>query len=879
MLGHTPLAAGAVSEVAPKAAANTLSPAGIDPGAFGAVTLAWTQYATAAGIAPGSVGDATTYLKTRYLSPGAIASVAAYGSPFVSHYRRTLSPAAIDSIQFGSTLAAGGIRWIDQAGRGSRTDVYGTPAVGYAVRFVYPPWIASFAAGATQVSNSTQYIAPTGWDAAAIGTQYAHDLSQWLVPSGFVAVAWGVPALHNVAQLVAPVGFPTTVDTFPSTRWGRPDVVNLTQVTTQYHLPSDQDEAFGSPFHMTVENRNRTVTTFGQRSDRFGTAAATLAGVALEVVGLDATAWGAGTFVAYRIRTVTPTDPIGPETFTRYNAVIPTPQLFVPSIRAGGYGTPAVSNTRRYYNVPLFETTAWGVPFVAPRVRTLGQYWPWEGVFGTPGVQLGTRYLQPVGFERSQYGVPVAYGHRNEITPRWTWAHDAFGNGTVVRNVTPQLYENGRDQAEYGTAEVRWNPYPLRPAGLDATRWGGTLIEHREKRVTITGIDRLRFGLQQVRNDVADPPAPQAVPMDGFDSFVAGAQVVENLNRAIYPGGITGTFGAATVTLIGAICTGWHEETFGTPWARGPQYATAAGIGAPDVTGLGVTKHRMSPFTIYCSAVVPDGYTTESGGEWKPVDFDTSTWPAWGLPEVSNQFRRVHPSGDDSIALGSPAVELKLRRLLLSGIPPRRVGFPTIPGPQTVGIVPWLDDSAVGDPLVELKTRTLAVPSTYATLFGIHRAEPLNRTVAAAGWDSSQPGDDRIHYPEPIIPGMGVQTLWGDAFIAARIRTVAAQGFDSFEEGFSLGAFDDRMRVAHRYGSGRLLFPPGAASTLAFGAVAVAGSYGDVLAPIGIGDEESGIGTITHADNMDFVCGHAPRAIPPQGFDAGNLGTAGVAHG
>ena len=787
------------------------------------------------GIGPGAVGaPVNVYNRTQDVRP-----VGFYAGDMplvhrVEHSIRTLEPPSIVQTAFGTHDLAGGVRWIDHAGHGSGPQTFGTTFVAPAVRFMYPVGIHALMWG-VPIVDQTHFVDGTGFDAIEWGVLWIHDNKQYAENAGNLhAISWGMAEVTRSPRELAPTGF-SLRDVLPNERWGRPDVWNLTQFLRHYHdIEPDEGGVFGSPLHMAIENRNRTVGAVGFIASRIpNSLVIDNTGRPLLPVGWDSAAFGFHHdglgFIAYRIRSVKPTDEIGPERFSNWNAAIKTPQFFPVGIAPMGQGAPHVERGPEFHPVG-FGGETFGTAFVAPRIRTLSQYFAYEGRVAGPDVQLWMRYVAPAGIAPREVGAHTLEHHRNEFRPRWNWQHDLMGTEIVVRNVTPELYQHGAVQTEWGGNEIRWNPYPLRPPGLPAIAWGNNIIEHREKYLGVYGIEATRWGPNSwIRNDQPDPPFTRTYGLTGFSTMVVPNPMVRR-NEIEPPGFVAIQWGRPTVEMMGCYPTGWISMVFGVGKVSGPQYVTAGGMKPPDELGM-FPAPRMSPFTIYCSPDKPPGYTAP--GHWEQIDqqFEegsiTSARPFFGKAFVSNQYRTLYQVGSSLGAYGLPSVDNQNRVIAPDGLKAGRIGFPVLPHTEEAIVWPIAPTLEVGQATVINQHRILYVGSVVPPMWGGNPwIDFFNREIKTPGWDSFTmsapkpydrkdfgPLSNRIHFPEPIIAGGQVLGEWGVNWISHRIRTVEPVGLDSFLSDYTWEDFKERMRVRAR----GHFYPPSILPLLGFG--------------------------------------------------------------
>lgn len=972
---------------------NELFPDGFDASSFGSATLTfgsksiapfsisewvvptpalrWTQYLTPSGLNAGAWGAAHV-LGPQYIIPVALNAFKGFGfgadgTGFIDHAIRTLRPSGLVATAFGTAALAGGVRTVDVAGHGI-VGAFGTLQIAYRERFIYPSWFGGGTLG-TPVVDQTHFVTVTGWESLAFGTAYAHDNKQYLAPTAFTESSFGTAELSRSPRIIEPTGFVSARDVLPNERWGLGEIYNSDQYVFQLFVVTPYDGGvFGSPIWMAIENRNRTIHTYGHRDSTFGTAALDNKAVPLLPAGLDATSWGAA-LIAYRIRTVVP-EGIEPLGFSNYNVVLKTPELFPQGFTGAALGTPGVVSTRRYYyNVAVGDTSSFGTAFVAPRVRSIEPYYSYEGVVGTPEVVHNPRYLLPTSIT-SGFGQPDVIEHFNIIYPRWVY-RGAVGEPWIY-NSTPNLFPYGYEQTEWGATAIRTAWRIVAPEGVETIVFPKPVIEYRTKTVRPAGLLAMRIGTGfDVRNVNPDPPVAHTIQPTGIAVVNQGTEHVVSGN-VLYPEGLSAiTWGEATVRLQGAIVPGINEWAFGTARVSGPQYVDLdeKGIKAPDEEYPSAKWAHVDPYTIWCWVDPPAQALTNNGGSaYEQIDqwlhsSDHPERPVFGTATVTHLQRTLAAAGDDFVKLGLPDVSLKTRRIYPQGLVAFKKGYPKLNATQYIDLAPLhagIAPGSFGNPTIAYREGPdiprYLLPHGIGGEWGAARVEHFNREVAPPGIAATTFGTGRIHPPEPLIPTGLDATLWGDAMIAYRIRTVYPEGWDGFVCDDEPGYFADRMRVyktnlfrllptgidGASWGGtvidqsirrisgagaiGQWVIPHGA-SVRKFNAIVLAGYgwdsslFGDVqkweagkikpqgeqydlwgrprinrrmtvagweslglgaprmadaIDPDALDSEAWGLPTITHGDNLDFVCGQASRAIPPPGWDAVTFGTASV---
>lgn len=833
-----------------------LSPSGFQAGALGAPTVHGVQYVTVAGLAPGGVGIPTAYTR-QFIVPAGLAQLAfgtavlsqgaggvqtiipvgfsdeklgfgADGAGAIRYLNRTLAPSGFITATYGTPQVDDSIRNIGVPNIDSA--IYGTAFVAYRVRSIFPNFIPASSYGTATVYNYRAILTPSGLDAGAIGTAFVHDNRQFPAIQGFQDDRMGAPVVVHNPRILGPVGFPSTDEYgLPSRRWGRPEIHNKKQIVYQLYAPATGDGgAFGDYMWMQVANRNRQMQPNSWRSDHFGRPSVLNKARAILPDGLD-TLWGTAR-VEYKNRRL-PVPALGPGQIGEYTVVYNNARLVAPlATLQTVFGNATVVNTRRYYpNITAGDQASYGTALVAPRIRSVFAISTPDAVVGSPSLRLRTNYLAPVGIDpyamppdfRGQWGLTDLHIHRNIIAPSWLYT-DRLGFPTVLnRNRALGMY--GLDQASYGRALVENKIKYITPVGVDWSAFGVSPVSYRTRTLAPNGVFPGTFSGTgtQVAKTTADPPFTQTVYPTGSQDDAFGTPAVRP--NAIFPPGFdASSYGAAVVTANSIRPAGFatlYANRWGVPSLNGSQFVTVAGVLAPDdpSSSFAKTIHRLSPHTIYCRFDVTAQAVANNGGTWKYMDDvfadpnNPSARPLFGNAHVDLKNRRLLLTGADQAAFGVPTIELKRRYVSPLGVRSLRMGFPVM-SPRTVILAGqgFGGESFGVAAMSRFDLNRHLFPTGFAESFGVHRVELLNRVVNPVAIDSLTITPDRggvaygpvlstrVHFPEPIKPVGFDATLFGDTMIDFRIRRITGQGWDNFSEGYTPGFFAARMRVIRR---------------------------------------------------------------------------------
>ena len=450
------------------------------------VPTAGTLYPSS--ILPFGVGTALIFNKNWYVLPSGVASSNAFGIAWVSNFQQFVTDASWTSSEFGTTLVYNSDQSIENGGWSSSE--FGTPAVfdplqvvtevGNIAAPVFPePYVADF----YQFINPANFGVPPGDVGAgvAIGYRIRYVIPPWIhtrafgdhtveivlyTPEPWVSSAFGVAAIYSLRQYAplqsirstATVGIPDAQlsirRVFPRGRdWqvgvvSRPEVYNKKQITTAPPFAANSPpSAFGE--HLVV-NRNRAVVAAGFSRGRFGNYTDLwVRNKARAVVppGLDSLTWGPETFIAHRIRYVYPSS--WESSYARQWNNIYNSAFLIASVSVG-------------------DSSQFGRP---------------DPVFSN---------LQ--GLRQ--------YDGRNET---------AFGTAFIAPRIRTVVQRTSMPASVYSNHTVRYNPYPIRPAGIAPIPFGYVTF----------------FG--------RPPPRAQPRSFETPEARRYGRATVANRNRALAP--------------------------------------------------------------------------------------------------------------------------------------------------------------------------------------------------------------------------------------------------------------------------------------------------------------------------------------------------------
>lgn len=806
---------------------EVVAPSGIAPGGFG-VPSVWLFHQK---IAPpgfdalrwGSYAGTIVWNFNKELRPTGFNAFAGFGAHWVSLHTRRIYASLGEQTLWGTAALAGGVRWLDLAGRGIASGPFGGTRVWFSERQLFPQGGVATLYGNTRVDHDHP-VDPVGWESLVFGEHEVHTPRITLDVPGIAPGGFGETLVQNWIQEVHPVGW-MDGGAEEWQRFGRPEAYNLTQYVAQLDEPGPSDGGVFGTFTY-VENRNKVPRPEGWASARFGTPEIyNNARIVTTPPHVEFTLWG-NALVADANRELRPQ---GWDSFVlgHWMTVHNDGRVLGPSgwdsQRFGNHG-PVWSN-QQTTRPSHWDSQAFGTSMVAFAVRTVAPFsLPPPPPFGAATVQHLQRFVQPQGFDAWRHGLANVREHFTIIAPNSILSSTKWGGETRVRNLTPELHTFGTVATEWGTAQVynQFERYDIQ--GFSATLWGKPIVRDRRFWVSPNGIAPLPISmLHRVQNVIPDPPAPQPVGAVGWMSsrfgtkeddggLIVGGKVIWSIGSEFTE------WGEPALTLYGIAPVGITPPfdsvgtQFGTPSLNATQWIRPGGINPPPAS----VGHRLGPHYIWA----PKGYPYEVGkNPWEhTIDYyvhgESDVRPSFGPIRVEHRNRIVAPNGFLATRMqdfGEPRVSLRWQFVRPDGLLSQRLGFPKVGEPK---LAPAGFDMALYGTATVVEVDTgpkTAQPSGIAPGgFGGHRVEFFHREVAPQGWmefrvsNPTPPAWPRTshwisHEYPPFEFSGDVHTLWGDAWVSHHTRTVEPVGtVMTLMDGYTLGEFALRMRVWKR---------------------------------------------------------------------------------
>lgn len=852
--GYTPPAHNAIN-VAFGVPPNTLASAGVNVQVFGAIGvrnyntlvhdagLVSLVFGTAkvlheieffpVGIASLHVGSHNVFLKTRHISPT--------GKDFhvfgrmdggldgqVGFALRKLFPTGINKTVLGAATATYSNRTIDMAGNAVHVTAFGTARITYRIRTIHAIALTPAQYGHPRVDR-THFVGPSGWDSQIVNTlAQVGKPRQNAFPPGLRSLAIGALNVVNHTLYIhpSPVLGSLPGDSNPSKPF---KVYNKKQLVKELDVRDFYDNGWVS-YLVTIVNKNRYQTPSGWNSNanKWGLPFVRNNAFVYHQQGFVATKWG-NNHIGYRVRTFNMTgfDNLYAQGYG--TVVYKTPSVNPLGIRQDRLGLPTVVNTRRTFLFNGIDQALYGRPFVAFRVRSLFPTMPDLSGYNIPRVSRDPQTVNPVGFTNLGFGNVVSQVILITIWPNPVAAQLKFGN-QLVYNKTPELhpYGIGSLTSLFGTAKVRTQWRFLPAQGFAATLFGTDLVEYRTRHATAIGIKSLKIvNTHRISKVSPDPPGPQTLAMNGFitSSFFTTRVYIAEIQPA---GFINSLFGNATVILQGCHVVGIPPpydlvsgSQFGTPHLNPSQYVNPAW---PDSSGLDSGSSvfgapHFDPHYIWAPQGYPyTDYHPNEGEHGHAIDTHTDGFAgqvtAWGTTFVSLKNRKIFPfQFGDFASYGIPRISTNPQYAHPNGFAAFKYGIPSFNGGGEVDAAGY-DMSSYGIPVLTVPRPNpwLIKPAGInQTGFGTLYIDFFNRTRHPAGLNTftmSPPGPFPpssylhknytvvTHAYLPFVMSAGLQTGFGTAFIAFRIRSLFPEGDDmsvvcddapgDFNEGFKI---------------------------------------------------------------------------------------------
>jgi hypothetical protein len=426
-------------------------------------------------------------------------------------------------------------------------------------------------------------------------------------------------------------------------------------------------------------------------------------------------------------------------------------------ISQAAFGTADVSYENRTIDVPFIFGTSFGTAIVRRRLEIAPSGWASSTVGIPDDVVINTRRLYPIEFQSSTIGASIIRNEYEFVVPTG-WFSEQI-NFPVVYNETqvltqlpfndytnpevfgPTLIENrNRTVRPFGHRDSRFSnstffenaAAPITPAGLDATSWGTTRVEHENRTLAAQGWDSFYTTQWHVVYNDAVLLAPNGIAPA---SAVGRPDPVANLDRTFthyFP---------------------YEGESFGTAFIA---YAIRTLVQGAYLEGPnGIPEVRLNPYPIAPTSIEPQQvgghYLFERFNIVAPTSFNVYPADRIGEASFANRNRVVATHGYNHAEYGRATVENYIRYISV---------------PATV-------EMAFGSHLVAYRTKIMVVAAISApSISVIHEIRnlipdpPGQQTLLPDGWASSLVGDVAVN-SQTLFPSGFRHDAYGVATLTA----------------------------------------------------------------------------------------------------------------
>lgn len=747
---------------------------GIEPDRYGNATLTKTPQLSIYPIAPPQVSIPSIELFIRYLLPSGIYATKFDAVAFNWRVRKVNAIGVIDS-SFGVAVLTFANRNIGAIG--NTHTLTSTPWVSFYRRSIVVDGITTSNATAHIVAFP-RVIYPQGFIATQWLTRIIPEITQ-VFPQGF-SNSIGNAQVENSLHYINVSGFALSPD--KTKRFGDAVRLYNQKQYIEVKLTTDSELSV-QPFGIwtQIANANRHIGVFGFTATKYSATLIYNYARTVSIEPIDDSAIGKS-MIAYEVRRLIleGIEPFPMSTwYVVYNDARTVGAVGNNQFDAG---KPTIVKTRRYYErVGNWESAEFGSPMIAYRVRNIdieSRYAITPPYINPPTIEKLTNYIEVKGFSAdgiwvSSVSSPYLTIHRNTITPRWV-LKDYFGE-PIVWNKTPEVKISGHDSVEFGVASLRTQWRDVFATLGNVNLFGLHKISDTKQYIKIingigapdisryhkfikgqsapyslqyilhyepeSGFDSLQFGKAGMNQNVLYPKG--ILPQKFGDIFLwsnnivieygisqqqeCGFPIVYNLNRSIMLSGIN------------------NQIKVGFPLAN-PRtiYHWTGGLDGEQMGRVSVENRNRRLFA-RGENMLTVSYYFDVDLKKKRINPRAITWPYFGIPSIPFVPQNVEPYGIDSfissftnvahppyrgvqyikpngfnaLAFGYERVELKNRRIWVTGIDELRLGYSRSDTPymwQSLRIgelVPFqlygFDNAAFGGGIISLKIREVSI--------------------------------------------------------------------------------------------------------------------------------------------------------------------------
>ena len=596
---------------------------------------------------------------------------------------------------------------------GFNTLTVGQTIVQTAIVSILPLGFDSFAYGGHALIQS-RFIAPTGFNASALGNQNIWNFNKNVKPTGFNALSIGTATIYNLRQylnLVTPsrgfnaatygsayvqggvkyVDFNSPSRGFNAAVFGATTVINTK--ADQFANLNTPSRGIAAPAIPNPNVSPRILYPNGVLAWQFGMP---LVQRNPSPLGFTNSSYGTA-WVSHNPRYLLPAQV---EAFLAGHPKVfdPTQKIYLADkgITGGIFGDIAIRNTRRIITVSGSYTQQFGDwSSLESNRRSVSQQGFNAQAFGAANIYNKTPSIAPNGLNAlaGLHGIEIGYRVRT-IKPSG-WYQPKFGTqvltkppeikpnsinqsaiGTVfISNKTRHLYAGlGKDSQVFGSITVWLYTREFRLTGIKIDAYGAPRIEHGRRTLLLQGSAHTAFGNNAWLSYAVRAIAPisinypnipihyvgrhQEITPNGFVATLFGSRIIPE-SQSVYPQGFINPLGLAVVDL----------------WKKYLKPNGFLSVGQESGHRFGAAKFWNKRQYIVQVYDGDNGLTPPKWSIWTRIENRNKTIGAIGSnfarvagPQIDNKAKPLLPVGLNALGIGNLMIADRIRYLKLDGL-------------------------------------------------------------------------------------------------------------------------------------------------------------------------------------------------------------------
>lgn len=726
-----------------------------------------------------------------------------------------INTSSIDSLVSGTPTIINGASAI--LASGITPEQFNKPTIYNLDTYARLTGINSNAYGRAYVQGGVKYVAPRGYDAAAYGRSLIINTKadQYARPPGIIAPAVERPIVRpyiahpkgfysQVFSTQHQIGFIPTLkpDGLSHSKWGNTTIWDHTR-----SLGVKGYNAFEPGYAKIFDPMRRLHIPSIITSAIFGDTAIRNNNAFIKARGIDdgyVSTWA----VASNVDRTLAHSGSNYLTFGATDVRNKTPSIFISSINAPAFSTPAIGYRQRTVKPTGFDRLALGKPLVikTPELAPKGLL---AYQSGQTTIWYKNRAIKLDGFDAAKYGDKHAIWLRVRLLTPLSWVSNLNGVAALTRNVR-ELIVRGYDSSGYGRAWASFSPRSIAPASI-FKEYPTRHLVGRLQTVAPVGYIATLFGTRII-------PVAQSLYPQGFAERF-GVPVIDWYTRQLFAKGFfTGAqyqalrWGYTHVynsvqyvkqqpDLTGGLSppkwsdwqsienrnkrigvTGFQSQRFGyTKIDNNAEPVLPMGI-KPPVIGGGMVAGAIR----YLSPIGMDapyfGSYSSIYNDARVVAHKGGVHSTYGKPLVeSNRRYFKNIGGFDSLEISSPMISHAIRTLSFDerySIAPPQINLPTIDTYNKYIEPAGFEPNRYGTPHTFIHFNIIAPKWRQLTLYGEGRVYNLTPEMRTYGHDSIEFGVTAIRTQWRKVATMGdTATFFGKLYISDRTKTIRLQGW------------------------------------------------------------------------------------------------------